>query len=273
MTQIEIQARKEYRIFGLQRSGNNAVIGWIIKATATTMPFLKATNCSFVNNGMVFVPFDRGTGWIEKVSSDYSILAANSWHLFDPSCETIFRLSAKRNVMNGEVSDEEWSTNNEHPKWDRLLRQNVNKNPLDMVKHVEMLNSRGYYGLLSNKLPTNLEAVIFHVEDFPVALTSDIPFNSSPIRTNANEVVEIFVLRDFRNWVASRIKSGRNVDQDVVSLWKDFYELFREPGRAGEKVLVNFNLLKDDSEYRKRIAAQLALDWIWYFPEYNGLAL
>jgi hypothetical protein len=263
MNQIGIQAEREYRIFGLQRSGNNAVIGWIIKSTTSEKFFLKATNCSFIGNQKVFIPFDRGTGPITSVNTNSKILAANSWHLFDPTEKTIARLSAKRNIMNGEMNDEEWISNNEDPTWDQSLRTFLEGGVPTMLNHVETLGERAYNGLfnLLQNVPTPLAAIIYHIEDFPIEFRSDIPFESSPVRAiNTDYIKNIFVLRDFRNWVASRIKSGRNVDNVAIELWKQFAQAYQNQSNYSDVCFINFNLWKKDEGYRQDIAKNLEIE-------------
>lgn len=257
MCQIEVLADREYRIFGLQRSGNNAVIDWIMNSTQSSNDFLKATNCSFVNHNTIFIPLDRGTGKIQSFQSEFNILAANSWHIFDSNGKPCFRMSAKRNVMVGEPDDNEWIANNEDLKWDEYVKRRFEEeSPESLIQYVNTLKARGYKGL-SIFLTQKLAGIFYHIEDFPIDLRADIPFSHGPIFTNA-EVVNIFVFRDFRNWVSSRIKSNRNVDKVAINLWKKFANLYINQPESSDNIFIMYDLLKDE-KYRRRIANILGL--------------
>jgi hypothetical protein len=257
MCQIEVLSDREYRIFGLQRSGNNAVIDWIMNSTRSANNFLKATNCSFVNHNTIFIPLDRGTGKIQSFQSEFNLLAANSWHIFDSNGNPCFRMSAKRDVMVGESDDDEWITNNEDPRWDEHVKSRFEeKSPELLIQYVNSLKTRSYKGL-THSLPQELAGVFYHVEDFPIDLRADIPFSHGPILTNS-EVVNIFVIRDFGNWVSSRIKSNRNVDAVAINLWKKFADLYINQPESLDSIFIIYNLLKDE-KYRRRIANILGL--------------
>lgn len=255
----EIEVETEIRLIGPQRSGNNGVIAWLMKAMQGDI--LKAANCSFSLPDKLFIPYDRGTGTVMALDGGKTLLTANSWHLHDSKGDLIYRGSAKRKKISGEVKDPEWVKNNEDPEWDKRLSGIIREGTNEVQRHMGELYSESLKILHQAEIPSSLKAVIFHLEDFDPRYLQEVPWEHSPLQLQSNNVIYLVVLRDFPNWVASRIKSQRNVDESAVSNWVSVAQMHNlsKNHDGHDLVFIKYDQWLVDTEYRQGIASRIGI--------------
>lgn len=261
---IKKEIKREYFLLGSQRSGNNAVVAWILKATKGNV--LKTSNSSFTDGRIVFLPRDRGSGFIQKTPVETQpALAANSWHLHGPTSRMIYRGSAKRGVVFGETDDAEWIAANEDLKWDKILEEKARDDSISLLDHFNQLYDNSLKIAGHSNIPQKLDAVIYHLEDFNPNGIKRVPWEATPLEsTIESEKRLILVLRDLENWLSSRIKSGRNVDDRALNIWISSARIAESKGKSSEcsldsVTIIRYNRLARDKGYRRGIAKELGL--------------
>lgn len=215
----------EFRVFGLRRSGNHAVISWIIG--------------HFPDNSVYY--YNDVQEIIEKnfIYGDFNFPI----ELFRWKNRYISPGKKRSSVI-----------------WRRKYFLQIHRDS-DMVSGTSIagkLVAKKQYEL-DLVMSADKSCLVQTYEDQPLDIVKLV--DQQDIGDSKN-VFNVLILRDVRNMIASRIEHNNiftRIDNDVVSLWKKYaYEYLGESDILGErKILINYDRWVDSKLYREKISKKL----------------
>jgi len=217
----------EFRVFAMKRSGHHAVIAWLMRHFKGPVYFLN--NCSF--HSEILFSSTRVGRVIECATRA------------DPP-----RFGGRVSVFLDRG---------------RIVQQTEHLAKTDLVDEPEARLDRLIRGEAaihqSLAFPTEREAYLFNLEDFPISKLAAVPFAAANRGASAT-IHEVIVLRDPYNWLASRYQGQFPIDEAVIEAWcSQCREALRETEQLSRPLVVNYDRWFTDPAYRQQLSESSGL--------------
>lgn len=217
----------EFRVFAMKRSGHHAVMAWLMRHFSGPIYFLN--NCSY-HSEILFSSTRVGR-----------IISAAP--LAGPP-----RFGGRVSIF-----------------LDRgqLVQQSEHLAKTELIDEPEARLNQMITGEIaihqSLSFPTEREAYLFNLEDFPISMWNTIPFEAAQ-RGVSETIHNVIVLRDPYNWLASRYRGEFPIDDSVIEGWcSQCREALRETEFLSNPLVVNYDHWFADPDYRQQLSHQAKL--------------